>query len=337
MKSFALIPLLSVAGFAAPCLTPGDACTESLATGKHHVRIYRTHALSGPSDASPRLAYIMVHGTGRNAGDYFAWTLASTAAAGRLDSTAVASVHFKARMASANDTVADGELFWSSESWKSGETALNGVETSFDAMDALVRAFADKNRFPNIQEIVVAGHSAGGQFVQRYAAANRIDPLPGVQIRYVVANPSSYVYMSPMRLRAGASCSEPEGCSGPFGPYFDADNCATYNHYRYGLDSLTGYAATTGADRIRKQFASRRVIYLAGELDTLIDDPNLDKSCPAQSQGPNRRQRAITFWNSMRLLSGAAHKFAIAPGCGHSAVCVFAGPAGVKAVFGAYE
>lgn len=337
MKSLALIPVLSMAGLAAPCLTPNDACTERLATGKHHVRIYRTHALSGPAEPALHLAYIMVHGMNRNADDYFAWTLASTAAAGRLDSTAVASIHFKARSANDGDAVADGELYWNSESWKSGETALNGTESSFDAMDALVGAFADKRRFPNIKEIVVAGHSAGGQFVQRYAAANRIDPVAGVQIRYVAANPSSYVYMSPMRLRAGATCTRADGCSGPFVPYFDADNCTTYNRYRYGLDSLTGYAAKTGAETIRKQFAARRVIYLAGELDTNTADPSLDKSCPAQSQGPNRRERAVTFWNSMRLLFGARHLFGIAPGCGHSAVCVFAGPAGVKAVFGPYE
>lgn len=337
MKPIVLIPILSITGLAAPCLTPNDACTERLATGKHHVRIYRTHALSGPADPAPRLAYIMVHGMNRNADDYFAWTLASTAAAGRLDSTAVASIHFKARAASGGDAVAEGELYWNSESWKSGEAALNGPESSFDAMDALVRAFAEKRRFPNIAEIVVAGHSAGGQFVQRYAAANRIDPLSGVKIRYVVANPSSYVYISPLRLRAGASCTVADGCSGPFGEYFDAANCTTYNQYRYGLDSLTGYAAKVGAETIRNQFAARRVIYLAGELDTNTADPSLDKSCPAQSQGPNRRERAVTFWNSMRLLFGARHLFAIAPGCGHSAVCVFAGPAGVKAVFGRYE
>ena len=36
----------------------------------------------------------------------------------------------------------------------------------------------------------------------------------------------------------------------------------------------------------------------------------------------------------MKSQFGAQHTFAIAPACGHSAVCVFAGPAGVKAVFG---
>ncbi len=337
MRRFALLLFACLPAVAAPCLKPEVACSEKLAVGKGRVTVFRTHPLATGSAPEVKLAYIMVHGAGRNAADYFAWTLASTAAAGHLDSTAVAAPHFKVRSETAGDAVSEGELYWASEGWKSGEAALNGPEFSYDAMDALARAFADKLHFPNIEEIVVAGHSAGGQFVQRYAAANRIDPLPGVKIRYVVANPSSYVYLNGLRLRTGAVCSENGGCTGPFLNYFYADNCTTYNEYRYGLDNLTGYAASTGADKIRAQFPARRTVYLAGELDTRLDDPSLDKSCPAQAEGPNRRERGLTFWNYMRQQFKARHGFMIAPGCGHSAVCVFAGPAGVKAVFAPFE
>jgi len=333
-----LIPLLAALPLAAaPCLTPDASCSERLPVGKGHVLVYRSHPLAGPSAPGVKLAYIMVHGTGRNASEYFAWTLASTAAAGRLGTTAVAAIHFKARTESGVDPVADGELYWSSEGWKSGQAALNGSEFSYDAMDALVRAFADRSRFPGIEEIVVAGHSAGGQYVQRYAASNTVDPLRQVKIRYVVANPSSYVYPSELRLPLGATCSEKGTCTAAFAKYFDAANCTTYNQYRYGLENLSGQAALSEPDSIRTRFAARRIVYLVGELDTRLDDPNLDKSCPAQAQGPNRRERGITFWNLMKQQFKAAHLFGIAPGCGHSAVCVFAGPAGVKAVFGEYE
>ncbi len=187
MRRFALLLFTCISAVAAPCLKPDEACSERLPVGKGHVTIFRTHPLTNGAAPEVKLAYIMVHGTNRNASEYFAWTLASTAAAAHLDSTAVAAPHFKVRTQTGGDSVSNGELYWTNEGWKSGQAAQNGPEFSFDAMDALVRAFADKTRFPNIGEIVVAGHSAGGQFVQRYAAANRIDPLPGVNLRYVVA------------------------------------------------------------------------------------------------------------------------------------------------------
>ncbi len=337
MKRFTLLLFSCIPAFAGPCLTPGEACSERLTVGKGHVTIYRTHPLTTGAAPEVKLAYIMVHGTNRNASEYFAWTLAATAAAGRLDSTAAAAPHLKARTQTGGDAVNDGELHWTSEGWKSGQAAQNGPESSFDALDALVRAFADKERFPNIEEIVVAGHSAGGQVVQRYAATNQIDPLPGVRIRYVAANPSSYVYLNDLRLRLGATCPEKGECTGPFVKYFDAGNCTTYNQYRYGLVNLTGYAALPGAEKIRAQYPARRVVYLVGELDTWLDDPNLDRTCPAQAEGPNRRERGLIFWHYMRQQFDARHGFAIASGCGHSAVCVFAGPAGVKAVFSPFE
>ena len=35
--------------------------------------------------------------------------------------------------------------------------------SSFDALDAAIAYFADKNKFPMIEHIVLAGHSAGAQ------------------------------------------------------------------------------------------------------------------------------------------------------------------------------
>jgi len=314
----------------------GTQGTEPLKVGDGHVVVWRSHALQDGANSQVERAYIMVHGTNRNAEDYFRWAMASTMAAGLVSQTAVVSPHFKARTtAGRGDDVAEGEWFWTNEGWKAGEAALNGKVFSYDVMDRILECFNNPQRFPNLKEVVVAGHSAGGQYVQRYAATNRMEPKMRVPVRYVVANPSSYVYPNELRLRQGATCSEKGECTGAFIKYWDANNCTKYNDYRFGVENLSGYAASTPPDQIREQFAKRKVTYLVGELDTRTDDPNLDKSCPAVAQGPNRRERGTIFWNYMKSQFGAAHNFAIAPGCGHSAVCVFAGPAGVQAVFGA--
>lgn len=321
-------------GLLVAALMAGIGSTEAIRVGEGHILVWRTHALQSGVHRGVTRGYVMVHGTNRNAEDYFRWALASTAAADRLDTTAVVAPHFKARtQAGKGDPVEPGEWYWTNEGWKAGLGALNGAVTSFDAMDRILECFNDSTRFPDLKEVVVAGHSAGGQFVQRYAVFNRQEPRMRIRVRYVPANPSSYAYLDEFRLSQGGVCSPQGGCTGEFTKYWDAGNCTTYNQYRYGLENLEGYAAGMDPEQLRRQFAARDVTYLVGELDTRTDDPTLDRSCPAQAQGPNRRERGITFWNYMRLRFQAPHRFDIAPGCGHAAVCVFSGPAGVRAVF----
>jgi hypothetical protein len=48
--------------------------------------------------------------------------------------------------------------------------------------------------YPNLRRIVVAGHSAGGQFVVRYTATDRVDSRLPAAVRHVAATPSSYPY-----------------------------------------------------------------------------------------------------------------------------------------------
>jgi len=322
-----MLPALALAFLA-------TGATEKLQLAGGHVLVWSTHSLQSGVHRGVERAFIMVHGNNRNAEDYFRWALASTIAADRLDRTAVVAPHFKARTpAGSGDPVEPGEWFWTNEGWKAGLAALNGPVTSYDVMDQILACFNDPARWPALREVVVAGHSAGGQYVQRYAAFNRQEPKMRVRVRYVPANPSSYVYLDELRLSQGAACSPQGTCTGEFQPYWDAANCTTYNHYRYGLEKLEGYAAGMNPDEVRRQFASRDVTYLVGELDTRTDDPTLDKSCTAQAQGPNRRERGTIFWNYVNRRYNARHRFAIAPGCGHAAVCVFAGPAGVSAVF----
>ena len=61
------------------------------------------------------------------------------------------------------------------------------------------RAFADRARFPALRDVVIAGHSGGAQVAHRYAIVGAGCNVAGVRCRYVIANPSSYVYFDSMR------------------------------------------------------------------------------------------------------------------------------------------
>ena len=112
-----------------------------------------------------------------------------------------------------------------------------------------------KNVFPNLKIIVVSGHSAGGQYVSRYAMASTIHENLGVPVSYVVSNPSSYAYLDETRPSAPA--------------------CETFNNWPYGMNDRNGYAARLSDDQLKKQLVSRPVVYLLGELDTLLLTPLL--------------------------------------------------------------
>src|SRR5207302_9442487 len=120
------------------------------------------------------------------------------------------------------------------DSWRSGGTSASSDKiSSFDFVDELLRQLANKQTFPNLRAIVVAGHSAGGQYVNRYEMANQVHETLGVPVTYVVSNPSSYAYLDATR-------PTPDGSD--FRPFGDSRNCTTFDHWPYGLQNRTaGY------------------------------------------------------------------------------------------------
>jgi hypothetical protein len=161
---------------------------------------------------------------------------------------------------------------------------------------------------------VVAGHSAGGQFVTRYEMSNRVHETLGVPVTYVVANPSSYAYLDNTRP-AGENAAT-------FRVFGDGRNCTTYDHWPYGLQGRTGYASKESDDQLKKQLASRPTTYLLGEID-ILPLGGFDSSCPAMAQGPTRRARGEAFAKYVKEKFAADHKVQIVSECGHNARCMF--------------
>jgi CubicO group peptidase (beta-lactamase class C family) len=316
------------------CRQPDATCAERLYLGDKHIVFYRSHSPQAGQHAGVRRAFILVHGASRNGDSYYGVALASAAAAGRLDDTVLIAPHFRANAGGCRDKTEPAEYGWTCEDWKTGHAAANSATGrpahSFDFVDALTGLLNNRARFPDLAEIIVAGHSAGGQFVQRYAATTQASSR--VPVRYIVANPSSYMYLTDQRMSRRGVCDAKGQCTGRFQPFWDAENCTTFNRYKHGLEMLSGYASQAGAAKIAAQFPKRDVTYLVGELDTQLDS-NLESSCSANAQGPNRRERGTIYWNYMRQQFGAGHKLAIIGGCGHSATCMFASPATLAILF----
>ncbi len=233
-----------------------------------------------------------------------------------LNSTLIMAPHFPQTNANLAHYGLDRStgLIWRSSQWKFGGPSENaGGVSSYDVMDRIIEHIATSGNFPNLAKIVIAGHSAGGQYVNRYAASTRIEQTisgTGAQMKYVIANPSSYVYFTDERVFPGTTeafvtpvpaffnlCPDPNCCPD------DPGLCPiTYDHYIYGLGgNLNNYwqevMDNIGIEGVKRAYRNKSVAYLLGRLDTDSCDRWLDKSCGALLEGRNRLERGLIYFN----------------------------------------
>ena len=334
-------PAAAVPAAAVPCTTATPECTEFVAIkgGPARSMIYRTYSLDTANPAITR-AMVMVHGTNRNADHYFDTAKAAAFLAGAISDTVVISPRIASADGSCRDTLAANEVSYTcgGDSWKSGGNAVSNKDiSSFDFMDEIVKKLANKRTFPNLKAIVVAGHSAGGQFANRYSMANKVHGTLGIAITYVVANPSSYAWPDATRPlpvddalpenAVGAWKTEDVHKAFTFGPADAALQlkCANYDRWPAGFanrQTVNGYTALISDDQLKKQLAERPVTYLLGQVDTLPLG-GFDSSCPAMAQGATRRARGEAFAVFVNTKLGAKHAIQIVPECGHNDRCMY--------------
>lgn len=274
-------------------------------------------------------AVIVIHGKLRNADVYFRTAQnAREAAHADPDSTLLIAPQFLATLdLRVHDEPAD-LLRWKGDAWMGGEAARGPLPiSSYAVLDAIVTRLADRKLFPNLQHVVVAGHSGGGQVVQRYAvAARNIDVLTreGIDVRYVVANPSTYAYFDAQRPNA-------QGVAAPF----DAAQCTDFNQWKYGMDSRPPYLDDRSPAQLEAAYASRRIDYLVGGADNDPQQSALDRSCAAEAQGPQRFARAEAYYRYIqaRHPEGLKQSLHIVPGVGHDGARMLTSVCALSAMF----
>jgi len=222
---------------------------------------------------------------------------------------------------------------WGFGAWEDGgdstQPSPQKSVSSFTVMDLLVMYFAEKPYFPNLKEIIVAGHGAGGDFVLRYAAAAKAPDLldDSTKVRFIAANPATFLYFT---------ASRPLSNNKPGIAIPDASKCPTYDHYKYGLTELNAYASRAGSNAIRLRYPSRSVTYITGEK-IQSDDHFPDASCAAMLQGANRLVRLMNYDLYLNaIFSGHmdSQQFSTVPKAGYDPGAVLGSPCGMSVLFG---
>jgi hypothetical protein len=294
--------------------------TVTTSAGTGEIPIYVSPRWSHPRPEIRRVI-IVVHGVGRDAIGYLHGAEAARAAAGPDGQATLLIVpQFLATIDIETFHLPPVLLHWSPGSWSDGEPAHGPAPlSSFDVLDAVLHRLADRTLLPNLAEVVIAGHSAGGQMVQRYAAVGggraALQAI-GVPVRYVVANPSSYLYFSRDR---------PEKV--------DPATCPAFDRWKYGLAGAPPYVGATAG--LEARYAARDVTYLLGTADIDPHHAALDKSCGAEAEGPDRLARGEAYFAYLqaRHPGHLPQRLALVPDVAHSAARMFGSPCGLAALF----
>jgi len=280
-------------------------------------------------------AIILIHGLKRNVESaYHTLDKAAQAAHSYGPSTLLITPQFLNQLDARAHHLSSDLLRWHANAWESGENSVDAESvSSFAVLDAFVSILADRNHYPNLNTIVLAGHSGGGQLIQRYAVvghAEKLDEGKGIDLHYISANPSSYLYFSNDR---------PANTSAPFkfAPYNSA-LCEHFDYWKYGPVHSPDYvAANAGTDwtKIEKEYAHRHVIYLLGTADNDPHHPELDTSCEGEAEGPSRfiRGQAYYSWLYARHTDDWNQHMWFVPHVAHSAEDMFTSACGLAALF----
>ncbi len=343
---------------AADCGAPAStACffafTPAGAGGQLHYYASRTPgaAFAAPG---PAAALIAMHGHSRDGNKTFDAALLALQRAGAVDRTVVIAPVFQVATAEAAKChtagvpeAQAGDLQWTCASWPEGGRARNGNRlTSFAVLDALVAEVVQ--RWPSVKMVTIAGFSAGAQMVQ-HAIGFAADAPPGVALRYVVADPGTWLYFDdvrPVPMRNGLPVDW-STCQGGVGFIGDCSLqlgepggvCAKVNRWKYGTDSLPE-SLGRGAAEARARYAAADISYLEGDLDSSDARGTaykvLDTSCAANAQGPYRLQRGLGYglYDHTLLAPAKQRQITIVPSCAHDVSCVFPSAAARAALLG---
>jgi hypothetical protein len=152
--------------------------------------------------------------------------------------------------------------------------------SSFAVLDALLLYLADRQQYPDLEEIQLVGFGASARLIQLHAAVGKGVAAPraaNIRVRYVALSPESHLYFDDRRApRADA----------PFAPV-ERERCAGYQLWPYGTVLAPSYAASQLPRDMAAQYAASDMLLLRAERE--ID--GTDRGCEALVQGRTRVER----------------------------------------------
>jgi pimeloyl-ACP methyl ester carboxylesterase len=283
-------------------------------------------------------AVVIFHGKGRDVEGYYRAALRAAELAGgdAAATTIVVAPQFLNEEDAQAHRLPGSVLRWREGVWEAGVDAAGpSAISAYTVIDAIVQHLSDRSLFPNLKTLVLAGHSGGGQAMQRYAIVGHAETLAaaGIHVRYVIANPSSYMYFTDDRpVFTGESWRFETSVGG---------GCRDFDHWKFGPHEIKDdeeyvkESAKAGWETLEDAYARKDVMYLLGTADVDPHEKDLDVTCQGEMEGPSRflRGQAYYAWLHGRHAEGWEQRMWFVPGVAHNATKMFTAECGVAALY----
>lgn len=249
---------------------------------RHFVPVYSSVDLTQPLQMQSLLVF--VHGIGGDANTFFCDALKAVPASVGVVAPWFGDQEVRLKSWAANSTVASGDptsLFWQGGKWNQGAAAANAPSiASFAALDTILDLVTAKNKDSSgsqLKQVVVVGFSAGAQMVQRYAWATSYGSGSVLPVKFVVSDPSTYLYFDDRRPDAACRPLNDTGSSWSCSTFLApaAEECKGFNTYKLGLDGLSEGSPYVAQPRIANNpgalssaYLQKAILYVFGGADT---------------------------------------------------------------------
>lgn len=228
---------------------------------------------------------VYVHGASLNGADHFGDAIDAINQTGLSSSTIVLAPQYEM-------TNTRNNYYWTKYSWKDGKKSINAVPkiSSYAIFDSLLINNVLKS-YNQIQTIVIAGHSAGGQFVYRYAVLSKLPDSISQEVIYLPMNPSAVTYLGPERWNKDKNRFEIP---------LNAPSCSAYDDWIYGLSNISTneYDRNITASSIKEVFPWRNLTIGTGTED--LEGQGESTDCEDLYQGLHRHERANNAYHYMK-------------------------------------
>ncbi|KAK9413906.1 putative WSC domain-containing protein [Seiridium unicorne] len=263
-----------------------------------------------PVDADLKRAVIVIHGARADPWNYHAAmiqalqlvqddeisldTVAITAPYYPNDDDAGTGYPYNANGATPAEKYPSPALVWYDDNWSGGANNEYPPNTqtvsAFDTLDQIIQFYGNKARFPNINQIVVSGHSMGGQMANRFAAVGKTGAQLGIDtpVSYWIGDPNSLVWFSTDRPLSTGKCA------------------TEYDYYREGFTNYDSYGTpqstamtyntelvAAGREALLAHYMNRTIAYARASRDK--GDYNPDDECAQYTTGADRNERFFEF------------------------------------------
>lgn len=265
-----------------PCLDASSECLSTYKVGIGGVQVYSSFHLDSASNV--KNAIIVVHGNNRNADDYFSNMISTIISLGLENEVLVVSPRFITQ----GERTLDSDWYWNTTSWKWGNQSYSqsGLNIgSFAVIDTILKGLNSENKHPNLESILITGHSSGAAFTQLYSATKENNNYMDTDLEFAVMNSQYFLYADSNRLQNNQ--------------LLPLESCSNYNDWPSGFSNLNPYLLNISKVKSQNNFINNKVTYFIGTSDISAD--GIQSGCKYSTLGINRYEKTKNFVTYMDL------------------------------------